>query len=219
MPAISAAPRAPGSARSTVPNAPYCSSLTARTSGLCGQPPATIPAVGTHLCGDGLQDARGHGGDVLDGHPPHQTAAFAPGAAVDGALFDSRAGLSTVTDDYRRLLDDPSIDVLYLAFPRDLHEGLYLDAVAAGKDFLGEKPFGIAPGAARRIVAAVDASSVFVRVSSELPFFPGAQRAAELVRGGLLGEVLEVRSGLLHSSDLDRPSPSAGSGAGRPGTT
>jgi predicted dehydrogenase len=117
------------------------------------------------------------------------------------------AGVATVTDDYRRLLDDPGIDVLYLAVPHDLHERLYLDAVAAGKDFLGEKPFGIDLAAAERIVAAVEASSSFVRVSSELPFFPGAQRAAALVQGGLLGEVLEVRSGLLHSSDLDRDKP------------
>ena len=48
---------------------------------------------------------------------------------------------------------------------------------------------------------------MFVRVSSELPFFPGAQRAVDLVRGGVLGEILEVRSGLLHSSDLDRTKP------------
>ena len=40
-PAISAAPTAPGSRRSGVPNAPYCRSLTARTAGLCSQPPAT----------------------------------------------------------------------------------------------------------------------------------------------------------------------------------
>ena len=101
----------------------------------------------------------------------------------------------------------PTSTSLYLAVPHDLHERLYLDAVAAGKDFLGEKPFGIDLAAAERIVAAVEPRPSFVRVSSELPFFPGAQRAAALVRGGLLGEVLEVRSGLLHSSDLDRDKP------------
>ena len=128
-----------------------------------------------------------------------------PAAAVQ--QWWREAGVAVITDDYRRLLDDPDIDVVYLAVPHDLHERIYLDTVAAGKDFLGEKPFGIDLAAAERIVSALDASSAFVRVSSELPFFPGAQRAVELVRDGLLGEVLEVRSGLLHSSDLDRAKP------------
>ncbi len=145
--------------------------------------------------------------DALVDHParPEVVAMADPAPAVQ--QWWREAGVATVTDDYRRLLDDPDIDVLYLAVPHDLHETLYLDAVAAGKDFLGEKPFGIDLPAAQRIVSAVSASSVFVRVSSELPFFPGAQRAVELVRSGLLGEVLEVRSGLLHSSDLDRDKP------------
>jgi predicted dehydrogenase len=145
--------------------------------------------------------------DALIDHPvrPEVVALADPAAAVQ--QWWRNAGGVTVTDDYRRLLDDPGIDVMYLAVPHDLHERLYLDAVAAEKDFLGEKPFGIDLAAAERIVSAVDASSVFVRVSSELPFFPGAQRAVELVRDGLLGEVLEVRSGLLHSSDLDRAKP------------
>jgi predicted dehydrogenase len=145
--------------------------------------------------------------DALVEHPvrPEVVAVADPMPSVQA--WWRGAGVPAVTDDYRRLLDDPGIDVLYLAVPHDLHEQLYLDAVAAGKDFLGEKPFGIDLAAAERIVAAVSASSTFVRVSSELPFFPGAQRAFALVRAGLLGEVLEVRSGLLHSSDLDRSKP------------
>ncbi len=145
--------------------------------------------------------------DALVDHPvrPEVVAVADPAPGVQ--QWWREAGVATVTDDYRRLLDDPGIDVLYVAVPHDLHERLYLDAVASGKDFLGEKPFGIDLAASERIVAAVAASSVFVRVSSELPFFPGAQRAVDLVRGGVLGEILEVRSGLLHSSDLDRTKP------------
>ena len=145
--------------------------------------------------------------DALIEHParPEVVAVADPAPAVQ--QWWRHAGVATVTDDYRRLLEDRSIDVLYLAVPHHLHETVYLDAVAAGKDFLGEKPFGIDLAAAERIVSAIDSSSVFVRVSSELPFFPGAQQAVDLVRAGLLGEVLEVRSGLLHSSDLDRAKP------------
>jgi predicted dehydrogenase len=168
--------------------------------------PVRIGVVGGGLMGKELL-ALTRRWDALIDHPvrPEVVALADPAAAVQ--QWWRGAGVATITDDYRRLLDDPGIDVVYLAVPHDLHELLYLDAIAAGKDFLGEKPFGIDLAAAERIVSAVDASSAFVRVSSELPFFPGAQRAVELVQHGLLGEVLEVRSGLLHSSDLDRAKP------------
>jgi predicted dehydrogenase len=168
--------------------------------------PVRIGVVGGGLMGRELLALTRRWDALLD-HParPEVVALADPAAAVQ--QWWRQVGVATVTDDYRRVLDDPGIDVVYLAVPHDLHERLYLDTVAAGKDFLGEKPFGIDVGSAERIVSAVDASPAFVRVSSELPFFPGAQRAVELVRDGLLGEVLEVRSGLLHSSDLDRAKP------------
>ena len=121
--------------------------------------------------------------------------------------FDRIASVTHKTTDSRHLLEDDSIDVLYLAVPHHLHEELYLDAIAAGKDFLGEKPFGIDVAAAARIVAAVEAAGVFARCSSEMPFFPGAQLAHETIAAGALGQVIEVQHDFLHSSDLDRSKP------------
>jgi predicted dehydrogenase len=109
--------------------------------------------------------------------------------------------------DYHELLRNPEIDVVYVAVPHQLHEQVYLDVLAAGKDLLAEKPFGIDLGAAERIAAAVAASGRFVRVSSEFPFLPGAQRALAVARSGTLGRVIEVRVGYLHSSDLDPKKP------------
>jgi predicted dehydrogenase len=46
-----------------------------------------------------------------------------------------------------------------------------------------------------------------VRCSSEFPFFPGVQKIVKLVQDGRIGRVLEVRCGLLHSSDMDPLKP------------
>lgn len=109
------------------------------------------------------------------------------------------------TADYTDLLADDRIDVLYLAVPHHLHERLYLDAVAAGKDFLGEKPFGIDLEAATRIVAAIEAQpGLFVRCSSEMPYFPGAQMVINEIASGNLGQFIDASCSFLHSSDLDR---------------
>lgn len=121
--------------------------------------------------------------------------------------FEQVPTIETLTDSWKQLVEDSSLDVLYIAVPHDLHEEIYTAAAAAGRDFLAEKPFGIDLGAAERIASAIDAAGVFVRVSSEMPFFPGALRAYEIARSGALGEIIEVRSAFLHSSDIDRAKP------------
>jgi predicted dehydrogenase len=124
------------------------------------------------------------------------------------AWFDRVDSVRLRSSDYGDLLADDRVEVLYLAVPHHLHEALYLDAIRAGKDFLAEKPFGIDLAAAERIVEALQAKpDVFVRCSSEMPFFPGAQLALETIRTGALGEVIAVESDFLHSSDLDRRKP------------
>ena len=109
--------------------------------------------------------------------------------------------------DYHELLRNPAVDVVYVAVPHQLHETVYVDVLKAGKDLFAEKPFGIDLAAATRIAAAVRQSGRFVRVSSEFPFLPGAQRALAIARGGALGRMIEVRVGYLHSSDLDPKKP------------
>lgn len=112
-----------------------------------------------------------------------------------------------ITGDYRELLASPEIDVVYVAVPHNLHESIYLDTLAAGKDLLAEKPFGIDLKAARRISDAAKSHGRFVRCSSEFPFLPGAHRAYQLARENKLGKLLEIHSGFYHSSDLDPTKP------------
>ncbi len=112
-----------------------------------------------------------------------------------------------LTQDHRELLASAEVDVVYVAVPHHLHESIYVDVLRAGKDLLAEKPFGIDLAAARRIRDEAERLGRFVRVSSEFPFFPGAQRVYQLARSGELGRLLEVRAGFLHSSDLDPMKP------------
>lgn len=169
--------------------------------------PVRIGVIGGGLMGRELAATCGRWLQLVD-HPvsPSIVAVADPNpAALD--WFRQVSTVTTLTSDWRQLVDDSTLDVLYIAVPHHLHEEIYLAAAAAGRDFLGEKPFGIDLAAAERIVHAVESSPSFVRVSSEMPFFPGAQRAYAYAASGALGDLLDVRSGFLHSSDLDRAKP------------
>jgi predicted dehydrogenase len=123
------------------------------------------------------------------------------------AWFERIDSVTLLTRDYRELLASSEVDVVYVAVPHHLHESIYIDVLRAGKDLLAEKPFGMDLGSARRILAAVQETGRFVRCSSEMPFFPGGQRALAMAQSGKLGRVLEVVSGFHHSSDLDASKP------------
>lgn len=116
--------------------------------------------------------------------------------------------LRQVTDDYRALLANPEVDAVYIALPHHLHQETYCAAIEAGKHLMGEKPFGIDRAANAAILEFVRRHpQVFVRASSESPFFPGMQKLCGLLEQNAFGRIIEANTGFLHSSDLDPNKP------------
>jgi len=123
-------------------------------------------------------------------------------------FFDQFDTVRTRVTDYRDLLADAGVDVVYVAVRHDLHEQIYADTIRAGKDLFAEKPFGIDLAAAVRILEALrNHPRIFARCSSEMPFFPGAQYIVRSVLAGEFGPLIEATCGFSHSSDFDRSKP------------
>jgi predicted dehydrogenase len=117
--------------------------------------------------------------------------------------------VTQLTGNADELLANPDVDAVYIALPHNLHEEFYLKALRAGKDLLAEKPFGIDLQAAQKVRDEAAKLNRFVRCSSEIPYFPGAQRVWKTLSTQInsLGRVLEMRAGFHHSSDLDESKP------------
>jgi len=119
--------------------------------------------------------------------------------------FDS---IKTTTTNYQDLLSEKDIDFIYCAVPHNLHESFYKDIILAGKNLFGEKPFGINLDANKQILETISAHpDVFVRCSSEFPFFPGAHQIHKFSLENPWGRIIEVNSGFLHSSDINFEKP------------
>lgn len=119
--------------------------------------------------------------------------------------FDS---ITQQTQDYRELLANDRVEAVYVAVPHHLHEGVYSAAIRSKKHLMGEKPFGIDKAANDAILKAIgQRSDVFVRCSSQFPFFPVVQRIGRMIDSGALGRIIELNTGFLHSSDLDPNKP------------
>jgi predicted dehydrogenase len=116
--------------------------------------------------------------------------------------------IAFTTTKYEELLSRSDVDAVYCAVPHHLHEKLYIDIIRAGKHLLGEKPFGIDLAANERILEAVHSRpDLIVRCSSEYPFFPGGIAISRALQTQSFGRLVEVESGLLHSSDLNPEKP------------
>ena len=108
------------------------------------------------------------------------------------------------TTNYHDLLASDQVDAIYCAVPHNLHAQFYVDIIQAGKHLLGEKPFGIDQDANQTILNAIASHpDVFVRCSSEFPFYPGVRRVIQAIEANEFGDIIEVDAGFLHSSDLN----------------
>ncbi|KAI3390676.1 hypothetical protein diail_8882 [Diaporthe ilicicola] len=74
--------------------------------------------------------------------------------------------------DYHGVYNDPNVDIVYVGTPHSLHKKNCLDAIAAGKHVLCEKPFTINEKEAQDIVDAAKLKGVFVMEAVWTRFFP-----------------------------------------------
>jgi predicted dehydrogenase len=135
---------------------------------------------------------------------PVLTAACDTNEGAFGWFKQNVSTLEFTTSDYHALLARDDVQAVYCAVPHHLHTQFYTDIIRAGKHLLGEKPFGIDLAANRAILDVIEENpGVFVRCSSELPFFPGGIAIIRSLLEEDFGKIIEVESGLLHSSDLN----------------
>lgn len=117
---------------------------------------------------------------------------------------------------YQTLLDDPSIDAVYIPLPNTEHVPWTLAAIAAGKHVLCEKPLALDPHDVDRIAAAAAAAAVIVEEGFMYRHEPQTRSIAALLRDGAVGTVRAVVSGftfLLEGDGNIRLSPALGGGA------
>jgi predicted dehydrogenase len=121
---------------------------------------------------------------------------------------DNFPQIEIITNDYQILLKSEKIDAIYCAVPHNLQEQFYIDIINAKKHLLGEKPFGIDIKANENILNAVMSNpNKIIRCSSEFPYYPAAMRVVEWIKNKKYGELIEVRTGFHHSSDMDISKP------------
>jgi predicted dehydrogenase len=95
---------------------------------------------------------------------------------------------------YQTLIDDPDIDALYIPLPNSLHAEWTLRALAAGKPVLCEKPLCGNLGDTIRVLDAAHRSGTLLWEAFVFPFHGQIARLRDLVAGGAIGDLMEIKS-------------------------
>ena len=121
-------------------------------------------------------------------------------AARDDArarTFASDHGIERVVADYQAVIDDPEVEVVYNPLPNGLHGPWNLQAIAAGKHVLSEKPYASNVDEARLVRDAASAAGVHVIEAFHYRYHPVMQRMLELAGSGEIGDVTYVDARML----------------------
>ncbi|MBB3812547.1 putative dehydrogenase [Xanthomonas arboricola] len=99
-----------------------------------------------------------------------------------------------VLADLDTALADPALDAVVLATPNQTHAPFALQALAAGKHVLVDKPFALDAAQARAVVAAAAAAGRIVSVFQNRRWDADFLTVRRLIDEGQLGEVVEFHS-------------------------
>lgn len=109
----------------------------------------------------------------------------------------SRLGASAYTD-YHELLKDESIEAVSVCTSNHMHARISIDALAAGKHVLCEKPMATSAQEAEEMIEAEKRSGKKLMIAHNQRFVPSHVKARELIANGELGKIFSFRTTFGH---------------------
>ncbi|MGA2294384.1 MAG: Gfo/Idh/MocA family oxidoreductase [Acidimicrobiales bacterium] len=111
-------------------------------------------------------------------------------AEAFGAEFDVPGRYGS----YQSVVEDPAVDVVYVATPHPMHCENALLALKNGKPVLVEKPFTMTADEARELVSVARTENLFLMEAMWTRFLPHVIAVRELLAKGVLGDIVSVEA-------------------------
>ena len=112
--------------------------------------------------------------------------------------FAAKHGIPRHFTDYKQMLAMPELDMVVVGVPNDLHCRVTLDAAAAGKHIVMEKPLCLNLAEADQMIEACRKAKVKLMYAEELCFTPKYVRLKQLLESGALGHPTLVKQSEKH---------------------
>ncbi len=128
----------------------------------------------------------------------------------EAKAFAERWGYETHTTDWRKVIDDKTIDVVDICVPNNFHAEIAIAAAQAGKMIVCEKPLARTGAEAEPMVQAVEKAGVANLVSFNYRRVPAVTLAKQLIDDGRLGRIFHYRANFLQDWTISANVPQGG---------
>ena len=136
--------------------------------------------------------------EALRAYPHAEIRAVASPTAGHAKAFAERLSIPHALTDYKKMLAMPEIDMVVVGVPNDLHHRVTLDAAAAGKHVVMEKPLCLNLAEADEMIDACRQAKVKLMYAEELCFTPKYVRLKQLLDSGALGKPTLIKQAEKH---------------------
>jgi len=136
-------------------------------------------------------------------HPDVEIAAICDIERSRAERMAEMFGAKAVYTDHRELLADASIQAIDVCTPTVTHLPLSLDAIAAGKHVMSEKPLHTQAQPAFDAAAAAAAKGVRTKLGFTFRYSPAIRRLKGWIEDGTLGEIFHIHGLEQNSQFLD----------------
>src|SRR3954471_23343738 len=147
--------------------------------------------------------------DVWDGHEETYKNAAGQNRTYSQGLYPSakKVGLDPddkkhVVKDYRKLLELPEVDVVFIGTPDHWHAKISIDAAAAGKDVYCEKPMTRTIDEAHAVVDAMQKYNRVMTVGVQSMAEPRWREASALIKSGAVGHISQAQTSYYRNSTM-----------------
>ncbi len=98
-----------------------------------------------------------------------------------------------VYSDYKKIMEDPTIDAVAICSSTNTHADLMIEAAAAGKHIFCEKPVDHSLAKIDKAIAAVNKAGVKCQIGFNRRFDPNFKKLRDLVKEGKIGDLQILR--------------------------
>lgn len=111
--------------------------------------------------------------------------------------------IPVVSESYEALINDPSIDAIYIPLPNHMHADWAIKALKAGKPVLCEKPLALTARQTKQIIEAAELNQVPIMEAFMYRFHPLWQHVKNVIKTKQIGEISYIHSAFSYNN----PSP------------
>jgi len=110
------------------------------------------------------------------------------------AEFSHTYNIEKTYSDYKQMLEDPEIDIVYIATPHNFHYQQVKMCLQAGKHVLVEKPCTVNAEQMQKLVELAKSKSLLLQEALWSRFMPCLSQLRQLLNEGIIGDIQYIQS-------------------------